>query len=30
MSHIFISYSRQDSAIVLKVARQIEAQGYRV
>lgn len=28
--HIFISYSRKDSACVLRVARQLEAQGYKV
>lgn len=30
MSHIFISYSRKNSECVLKVARQLEAQGYHV
>ncbi len=30
MSHIFISYSRKNSDCVLKVARHLEAQGYRV
>lgn len=30
MSHIFISYSREDSDCVLKVARQLEAAGYPV
>lgn len=30
MSHVFVSYSRKDKACAAKIARQLEAQGFRV